>query len=63
MTREKYICLCEYCIEAIRSRGEPVFVGSEVGSFDSETYLEDDVPTKCEWCEEEGDVLYECIFK
>ena len=60
--KKKYdVCLCENCIEAIQSRGEPVFKGPEVGSYESETYFDDNAPTVCEWCEEE-DTLYECIW-
>ena len=47
--------LCKYCIQAIRSRGERLFVGAEV-EFD-----EDDPKTyTCQWCGEE-DTIYECI--
>lgn len=46
--------LCQYCIEAIRSRHEPVYVGEKVYSVDDEQ--------KCEWCDEVDD-LYECSFE
>ena len=51
-------CLCERCIEAIRSRGEKVFVGEIV--FDTSDLEYGEQERKCEWCEEVDD-LYECI--
>ena len=57
---EGKICLCDNCIEAIKSRGELIFVGPEVDSYESETYYDENAPTKCKWCGEE-DTLYECI--
>ena len=50
------ILLCDHCIEAIRSRGEKLFVGGEF------TDHEIDEEAKCEWCEEE-DTVYEVIFQ
>ena len=50
---DKRICLCKNCIEAIRSRGEKVWVGSEIETEDEELV--------CEWCEYE-DILYDCRF-
>ncbi len=50
-TEDKW-CLCSRCIEAIKSRGEEVFVGKEV--------VDDDDDKLCEWCGEH-DTLYECI--
>ena len=41
----KKICLCTYCIEAIRSRGEKILI-SEITHCDS----------VCDWCKEEDDV-------
>ena len=48
-------CLCRYCIQAIKSRGEKLFVGDEV-------YRDDDDPKTytCEFCGEE-DTIFECI--
>lgn len=46
--------LCRRCIEAIKSRGEIVYVGSEY------TDSEPDEEVKCEWCEE-VDTVYDCI--
>lgn len=48
--------LCWHCIQAIRSRGEPLFVGEEV-------YEDEDDPTTytCEWCEDEFVTVYECL--
>ena len=51
MYEAKTIRLCGYCIMALRSRGEMIYVGEE-----SET------ETECEWCNEDDDVTYECIF-
>jgi len=51
----KTIYLCKNCIDAIKSRGEKVFVGDEA-------FEEPDGSMKCEWCEEEGMTLYECLF-
>ena len=50
--------LCEYCIEELRSRGEPVFVGERVYSYEE---AEED-EGRCELCDEYGD-LYECVLK
>lgn len=52
------ICLCRNCIDAIKSRGEPVYVG--------EAYCDDEDengnPLKCEWCEENDVELFDCMF-
>lgn len=48
------IILCDHCIEAIRSHGEVVYKGKEVDKQDEDV--------RCEWCEDEDVVLYECIF-
>lgn len=50
------ILLCEHCIDAIRSRGEKVFVAGEYWDFDEEDEI------ACEWCEETEKTLYECHF-
>ena len=54
---DERVCLCQYCIDAIKSRGERVFVGGSM-------YFELDDVGKCEWCEEEfeADELYDCRF-
>ena len=46
----KKICLCAYCIEGLRSRGEKIFV-SDITHYDS----------ICNWCGVEDDV-YECLM-
>ena len=46
--------LCEHCIEAIRSHGEKVIVLDIV---------EDSEEMACEWCEEDGETLYECELR
>ena len=48
--------LCRNCIDAIKSRGEKIYVGDIVNGYDFK-----DEPTKCEWCNEEDVELYECI--
>lgn len=47
--------LCRHCIDAIRSRGEVVFVGPLAMDIDEAEETE----TCCEWCGEIDD-LYEC---
>jgi len=41
------MCMCEYCIEAIRSHGEKIYVGDQA---------EDN--GKCDWCDEEDTTYY-----
>lgn len=64
-SKAEHIRLCSYCIEAIRSRGEKVYVGEKIErEMDIDTdghWLVDDELT-CEWCEEENDELYDCHF-
>ena len=54
----KKLCVCEYCLQAIRSRGEkfrsmPIYVDES-----------DPEESKCGWCEESGnDTLYEISFR
>ena len=51
--------LCRNCIDAIKSRGEKIYVGDEI---DVDCWEEDNnVKAKCEWCDEEDTPLYECI--
>ena len=52
--------MCRNCIDAIRSRGEKIYVGSEV---DYDEYLDEHgtAPT-CDWCEDEDVALYEVII-
>ena len=57
MKEEKW-CLCQQCIDAIRSRGEQIFVGPLVFFADDIEYGEEE--RKCDWCEEVDD-LYECL--
>lgn len=47
--------LCKYCIDAIRSSGEPVYVGSEFTDY------EPDEEPVCKWCEEPA-IVYDCRF-
>ena len=48
--------LCKNCIDAIKSRGENVWVGKRIDFDDGEE------EQKCEWCEEEDTPLYDCRF-
>lgn len=46
------LCLCEYCIEAIRSRGERIMTRPmEVEDLTEEEYETEIVV--CDWCEDE----------
>ena len=62
--------LCKNCIDAIKSRGEKIFVGEMITQdidYDEEKdewfqkYDEDEPILKCEWCEEIDPELYECL--
>lgn len=57
MKQEKWH-LCKNCIDAIKSRGEIIYVGPLVFSVDNMAYGEPE--QKCSWCEEVDD-LYDCI--
>ena len=57
MKKKNRICLCEHCIEAIKSHGEKLAVGDCL--MDEVESEEEDIP--CEWCGE-FDELYECFF-
>lgn len=41
------MCMCNYCIEALRSLGEIVYVGNQAAENG-----------KCYWCEEEDTTYY-----
>lgn len=47
-------CLCEHCIEAIRSRGERIMTRPMEWEDCTEQEYETDI-VKCDWCEEEYD--------
>lgn len=47
-------CLCEHCVEAIRSRGERIMTRPMEWDDCTEEELETDL-VLCEWCEEEYD--------
>ena len=54
------IVLCDHCIEAIRSHGEAVIV---LGESDLDEYRDNfNEELKCEWCEDENDILFDCVF-
>ena len=57
MESENHILLCQHCIEAIRSHGEPVYVGD----FAMDVEESEETNTPCEWCGE-FDELYDCKF-
>lgn len=52
------ILLCEYCIEAIRSRGERLVIIDEYES----TYNEQGYG-HCDWCAEDEPNTYVCEFR
>ena len=53
--------LCPRCIEAIRSRGERIFVGNFIMSAEElEEDWADDPDAVCEFCGEKDD-LYACL--
>lgn len=54
---EEKWCLCENCIDAIKSRGEPIWVGPQVFDVSDIEYGEPE--QKCSWCGEVND-LYDC---
>ena len=64
----EHIRLCEHCIEAIRSRGEKVWVGEIIEREEDLDNEENWVPCDgliCEWCEHDYstyDDLYDCHF-
>ena len=43
--------LCEHCIETIRSRGEIVWTDEEWDEG------------KCDWCDDEDDVVTDAVFE
>lgn len=49
-------CLCNHCIDAIKSRGEKLFVGDMVLDYEESEELN----FPCEWCGEFGE-LYEVM--
>lgn len=55
--------LCKYCINAIKARGEKVWVGGEVEremdvDDNGKWFISDNL--KCDWCDENDDNLYDC---
>ena len=54
--------LCEHCIEAIKSRGEIVYVGPlverDMEMIGKDWYISDGMT--CDWCGEEVEDLYDC---
>ena len=58
---EERWCLCEHCIEAIRSRGERIMTRPMEWEDMTEEEYEKDVVV-CDWCEEDytPDEMYVC---
>ena len=54
--KDNMICLCERCIEGIRSHGEKIWELEPIDDFDDFDLDEGDVNELpiCEWCEEEN---------
>jgi len=59
--------LCKHCIEAIRSRGEEIYVGKQISQdidYDEEkdewVSLYDETIIKCDWCKEADITMYDC---
>lgn len=50
------VAMCEHCIDYFKTQGYKLLVGDEVDAWD------EDAPTTCDWCEEEGKTLYEVIW-
>ena len=50
--KRKKLCVCQYCIEEIKSHGEKIFIGDIVTEEKT-----------CEWCDEEDDELHEIEFR
>lgn len=48
----KKICVCEYCIQAIRSHGDKLLVGEQTETTEV-----------CEWCGEEADEIFEAEWR
>lgn len=61
--KENMICLCDDCINAIRSRGEKVWELESVEDFD-DCLDGDDIQSlpKCEWCDYGTEVEDEQIY-
>jgi hypothetical protein len=51
---EERWCLCEHCVEAIRSRGEKIMTRPMDWEDCTEDELENDIVI-CDWCENEFD--------
>ena len=51
----KKMCICWYCIQAIRSHGEKVYIGDPIENQDND-------PLVCDWCDDEAEELYEVIL-
>lgn len=61
----EHIRLCRTCIDAIKSHGENVWVGSMIEreeDLDERGHWSVVDGLTCEWCEEEDVELYDCHF-
>ena len=57
--KAKRFCICDYCLQAMRSRGEEIFVGDKLFSWNIE-----EENLKCDFCdEEEFDELFNCLVE
>lgn len=59
--------ICKYCIDALRSRGEKIYIGEEISqdidfdvTNDKWISLYDEPILKCDFCGEIDSLLYEC---
>lgn len=54
--KAKRLCICDYCIQAIRSHGEEILVGDRVYSEEEDL--------KCDFCNEDDfDELFNCLVE
>lgn len=57
--KAKRLCICDYCIQAIRSHGEEIFVGDRLFSWQIK-----EENLKCDFCDEEYfDELFNCLIE
>ena len=57
--KAKRLCICDYCIGGMTSRGEEIFVGDRVFSWQIE-----EENLKCDFCNEEDfDELFNCLVE
>lgn len=61
---QKRLCLCEYCIAEVKSRGEKIFTREMTYEDCTDDELDIDVVV-CDWCEEDYTVneMYVCRWE